>query len=209
MINSNIAPAALSQHSSYSSETKYRSFTTIFPMSRLQPAFLLSSSSVQLLRGSTFVSNTPVCRRRKQFVGAFKPVISTSHHSWRMSADEQKPSEDRNDGRATSGLFGIRLKTNGDVIKFGIAAIAIVYAIKSALQLAGTPDILAGQLTTGFVSVLSLVLWVSTYVFRVGTKGMTYAQQLRDYEDEVIKKRYEELSEDELAALSEELNDDV
>ncbi len=42
----------------------------------------------------------------------------------------------------------------------------------------------------------------------VGSTGMTYAQQLRDYEDEVIKKRYEELSQDELKALRDELEED-
>lgn len=129
----------------------------------------------------------------------------------KMSNEKSKAerTENRNDGRAMSSLFGLRARTNGDVIKFGIAAIAVVYAIKTALQLLGTPDLLAGQLTTAFVSVLSLLAWVSTYVFRVGTKGMTYAQQLRDYEDAVIKKRYEELTEEELAALKEELDDDV
>lgn len=128
-----------------------------------------------------------------------------------MSSEEKKtPSPpDRNDGRATSGLFGIRLQTNGDVIKFGFIAIALAYGIKTGFQLLGAPDLLAGQLTTGFVSVFALVAWVSTYVFRVGTKGMTYAQQLRDYEDAVIQKRYEELTEEELAALSEELDDDI
>lgn len=130
----------------------------------------------------------------------------------RMAAEDDKPSKppiDRGDGRATSGMFGIRLQTNGDVIKFGIAAIAIAYAIKSVFQVFGASDLLAGQLTTGFVSVFALLAWVSTYVFRVGTKGMTYAQQLRDYENQVIKKRYEELTEEELAALSEELEDDI
>lgn len=126
-----------------------------------------------------------------------------------MNTEKGKESEDRNDGRATSGMFGIRLKTNGDVIKFGIVAIAAVYAFKTLLQVLGMPDLLAGQVTTGFISVLSLVAWVSTYVFRVGTKGMTYAQQLRDYEDAVIQKRYEELSEEELKALGEEMNDDI
>ena len=116
---------------------------------------------------------------------------------------------DRNDGRATSSMFGMKLKTNGDVIKFGFAAVAIAYAIKSIIQLLGAPDLLAGQLTTGFFSIFALLAWVSTYLFRVGTKGMTYAQQLREYEDEVIKKRYEELTEEELAALGEELEDDV
>lgn len=37
---------------------------------------------------------------------------------------------------------------------------------------------------------------------------MTYAQQLRDYENEVLKKRYEELSPDELDALREELEEE-
>lgn len=124
-------------------------------------------------------------------------------------AIDDKPSPERNDGRATAGLFGIRLQTNGDVLKFGVAAIAVSYAIKMTLQVFGTPDLLAGQLTTAFVSVFSLLAWVSTYVFRVGTKGMTYAQQLREYENEVIKKRYEELTDEELAALSEELDDDI
>jgi hypothetical protein len=38
--------------------------------------------------------------------------------------------------------------------------------------------------------------------------GMTYAQQLRDYENEVLKKRYEELSSEELAALGDELDEE-
>ncbi|CAN8074170.1 unnamed protein product [Agarophyton chilense] len=144
-----------------------------------------------------------------------KPTAWTVHHARRpkpapmqMAEERNQPSSERNDGRGTSGLFGIRLRTNGDVIKFGFAAIALVYAIKTGLQVAGVPDLLAGQLTTGFVSVFSLLAWISTYLFRVGSKGMTYAQQLRDYEDEVIKKRFEELTEEELAALGEELRED-
>lgn len=113
----------------------------------------------------------------------------------------------RNDGRATAGLFGIRIQTNGDVIKFGFVAIAIAYAFKFGLTSFGVQDLLAGQITTGVVSVASLIGWISTYVFRVGTKGMTYAQQLRDYENEVLKKRYEELSSEELAALGNELEE--
>lgn len=68
----------------------------------------------------------------------------------------------RNDGRATSGLFGIRIQTNGDVIKFGFVAVAIAYAFKFGLTSFGVRDILAGQITTGVVSVASLLAWVST-----------------------------------------------
>lgn len=139
------------------------------------------------------------------------PRTSTSHgcaHPMRMKDGEPSPPSDINDGRGTSGMFGIKLKTNGDVLKFGAAAIAAVYAIKTGIQFAGVPDLLAGQITTAFVSIFSLLAWVSTYLFRVGTKGMTYAQQLREYEDEVIKKRFQELTEEELAALGEELDEE-
>ena len=36
---------------------------------------------------------------------------------------------------------------------------------------------------------LSNVLWASTYIFRVANKDMTYAKQLRDYENAVLEKR--------------------
>jgi cytochrome c-type biogenesis protein CcmH/NrfG len=39
----------------------------------------------------------------------------------------------------------------------------------------------------------------------VATKDMTYAQQLRDYENAVLQKRLEELADDEIQALMEEI----
>lgn len=107
------------------------------------------------------------------------------------------------------GPLGIRLQTNGDVLKFGIIAVIVGYAFKQGVQALGVPDLLAGEITTAVLSVLSLLAWLSTYVFRVGTKSMTYAQQLKEYEDAVIEKRYQELTEEELIALSEELEDDL
>lgn len=104
--------------------------------------------------------------------------------------------------------FGIRLETNGDVLKAGAALVAVGFGVKYSIQALGVPDIKAGQLTTGFLSVASLLAWISTYFFRVGTKSMTYVQQLKDYEDAVIEKRYEELTPEELAALAEEMEDE-
>ncbi len=49
-------------------------------------------------------------------------------------------------------------------------------------------------------------LWTSTYVFRVATKDMTYAKQLRDYENAVLQKRLDELAQDEIQALIQEIN---
>jgi hypothetical protein len=77
----------------------------------------------------------------------------------RAGENDAGPEED---GRANRGLFGIRIETNGDVIKFGFAFIAVAYSFKAALTLAGVNDIFAGQITTGVVSVASLLAWVST-----------------------------------------------
>jgi hypothetical protein len=55
---------------------------------------------------------------------------------------------------------------------------------------------------------VSNLLWASTYLFRVATKDMTYANQLRDYEDAVLQKRLEELADDEINALMEEIEEE-
>lgn len=52
---------------------------------------------------------------------------------------------------------------------------------------------------------MSNVAWASTYVFRVASKDMTYAKQLRDYENAVLQKRLEELNDDEIDALMAEV----
>lgn len=119
-----------------------------------------------------------------------------------------KKSEPQPPKKEEQTFFGLRIRTNGDVLKFGVAATVIPFGIKELLQIAGVPDLFAGQLTTGFVCVFALLAWVSTYVFRVGTKQMTYAQQLKDYEDQVIQKRYEELTAEEVAALNDELKEE-
>jgi hypothetical protein len=82
-------------------------------------------------------------------------------------------------------------------------------------------------------TVISTLAWMSTYLFRVVTKDMTYvrvvglpfllvtassnsslsssfqqAKQLKDYENAVIAKRLEELDDDEVQALVEEVTKD-
>jgi len=72
----------------------------------------------------------------------------------------------------------------------------------------GFDEIEAGKwIGVGF-TLLTCVLWVSTYIFRVATKDMTYAKQLKDYENAVIAKRLEELDEDEIQALVEDIERD-
>lgn len=55
---------------------------------------------------------------------------------------------------------------------------------------------------------LTNLLWVSTYVFRVANKDMTYAKQLRDYENAVLQKRLDELGEQEVQVLLDEIENE-
>lgn len=55
------------------------------------------------------------------------------------------------------------------------------------LQFAGVDSLQAGNVVQ-LVLVLGLTVgWISTYIFRVSNKEMTYAQQLRDYENKVMQ----------------------
>ena len=73
-----------------------------------------------------------------------------------------------------------------------------------ALQTFGLDGISAG-IWTQTALVIGLVGWSVTYLFRVGSKNMTYNQQLKDYEEAVMQKRLEEMSPEELAQLQQEL----
>lgn len=54
-------------------------------------------------------------------------------------------------------------------------------------QLFGVDSIKAGN-AVQLIMVLGLTVgWISTYVFRVSSKEMTYAKQLKDYENKVME----------------------
>lgn len=88
-----------------------------------------------------------------------------------------------------------------------IEAIGIVIGVFAAggiaylvLQLAGLDSLKAGIWSQAFL-VCGLIGWLITYLFRVGTKNMTYNQQLKNYEDAVLQKRLEEMTPEEIEKL--------
>ncbi|NJL83637.1 MAG: DUF3007 family protein [Chloroflexaceae bacterium] len=92
-----------------------------------------------------------------------------------------------------------------------IDAIAIALGVLVAgglaygiLQWAGLDNLTAG-IWTQLLLVVGLVGWTATYLLRVLSHKMTYNQQIKDYEEAVLRKRYEELSPDELAKLQAEI----
>jgi len=53
--------------------------------------------------------------------------------------------------------------------------------------------------------IAGLIGWISTYLFRFFTQNLTYHQQLRDHQEAVIQKRFEEMTSEELAQLQQEV----
>ncbi|XP_020580407.1 uncharacterized protein LOC110024655 [Phalaenopsis equestris] len=98
--------------------------------------------------------------------------------------------------------------TRKDVILIGVGLTVIGVGLKSGLEFAGVDPLQAGNVVQ-LVLVLGLTVgWIFTYIFRVSNKDMTYAQQLRDYENKVMEKRLESLSEADLEALLEQVEEE-
>ncbi|KAI3454948.1 hypothetical protein Pfo_011611 [Paulownia fortunei] len=98
--------------------------------------------------------------------------------------------------------------TRKDVLLIGVGVTVAGIGLKSGLEYLGVDPLQAGNVVQ-LVLVLGLTVgWISTYIFRVSNKEMTYAQQLRDYEDKVMQKRLESLTEAEIEALLEQVEEE-
>ncbi|KAL0291619.1 UNVERIFIED_CONTAM: hypothetical protein Scaly_2629000 [Sesamum calycinum] len=92
------------------------------------------------------------------------------------------------------------------LIGLGVTVAGI--GLESGLEYLGVDPLQAGNVVQ-LVLVLGLTVgWISTYIFRVSNKEMTYAQQLRDYEVKVMEKRLESLTEAEIEALLEQVEEE-
>merc|ERR1719201_3164297 len=107
---------------------------------------------------------------------------------------------------ARSLPFFLDIGTKGGIVFYTIVGIALpFFAYDYMLETLEWDVVLAGNVILVAYVGLATVLWTGSYVFRVANKDMTYAQQLRDYENAVIQKRFEELSEEEVDALMGEI----
>lgn len=75
------------------------------------------------------------------------------------------------------------------------------------LELVGLDSQQAGIWSQALL-VFGLIGWLLTYLFRAGTKQMTYNQQLKDYEEAVLQKRLEEMTPEELEQLQAEIEEE-
>eukprot|EP00882_Tetradesmus_deserticola_P005262 GHRQ01005540.1.p1 GENE.GHRQ01005540.1~~GHRQ01005540.1.p1 ORF type:complete len:206 (+),score=106.96 GHRQ01005540.1:313-930(+) len=95
-----------------------------------------------------------------------------------------------------------------DVLIIIVALIGAGVLMYEGLQAAGMSAGMAGNWVQLTIFLGICVGWVSTYIWRVANKKMTYAQQLQMYEQEVMKKRLEEMTESEVQRLMAEVEGD-
>lgn len=101
----------------------------------------------------------------------------------------------------------LRTDTRGGALVWTAILIILPFVVYGPITDAVGDELQAGRIIAGTYLVGVCILWTFSYVFRVGTKDMTYSKQLKAYEDAVIAKRFEELQEDEVDALMNSLED--
>eukprot|EP01039_Chlorochromonas_danica_P004294 gene4294-4714_t len=136
-----------------------------------------------------------------------KPVIPHSRPSTAFSSSlplYASSSSNQEDGKFDLSAW-LSPSTRGGVIVWSGILILIPLTCYQILTSQGMDGDKVGAYVGAIFVLLSNLLWASTYIFRVANKDMTYAKQLREYEDAVLKKRLEELGDDEVNALMEEI----
>jgi hypothetical protein len=87
-----------------------------------------------------------------------------------------------------------------DVIVIGIVIFAAGGLGYVLLQLAGLDSAKAG-IWSQVLLFGGSIGWLLTYLFRVGTKQMTYNQQVKDYKEAVLQKKLEAMTPEEVAQM--------
>ncbi len=95
---------------------------------------------------------------------------------------------------------GRKIMRRIDVIGIGLGIFVLGGLLYALLQAIGLENLDAG-IWSQAILVLGLVGWLLSYLFRFATGGMTYNQQLRDYEEAVLRKRLDEMTPEELEQL--------
>uniref|UniRef100_A0A0E0C967 Uncharacterized protein n=1 Tax=Oryza meridionalis TaxID=40149 RepID=A0A0E0C967_9ORYZ len=105
-------------------------------------------------------------------------------------------------------LIGVGVTLLGYGLKYGLEVTSVLSPFSITTPLVGVDPLQAGNAVQLIIVLGMTVGWISTYMFRVANKDMTYAQQLRDYEKQVMEKRLESLTEAELQVLLEQVEEE-
>jgi hypothetical protein len=91
--------------------------------------------------------------------------------------------------------------TRKDIFLLGFGLIGLGYVMYYGLQAIGMEPGMAGNWVQLLIFLGICVGYVSTYVYRVATKQMTYVKQLEQYEEAVMRRRLEEMTEAEVSQM--------
>lgn len=91
-----------------------------------------------------------------------------------------------------------------DAIAIGVGIFFIGGVAYGLLQVVGLDSTQAGIWSQAAL-VVGLLVWLLTYLVRVGNKDMTYNQQRNEYEEAMISKRLAEMTPEELEKLQAEI----
>ncbi|CAM8949078.1 unnamed protein product [Rhodiola kirilowii] len=150
-----------------------------------------------------FLQSPPLLQQLSNHKRVNPPFKRCRFNPIRNSKSEKEVSTEGEKKEATP--FGY---TRKDVLLIGAGVTLGGLGLESGLEYAGVDPLQAGN-AVQLVMVLGLTVgWILSYVFRVSNKEMTYAQQLRDYEYKVMEKRLEGLTEAEVIALMEQVEEE-
>jgi len=174
----------------------------------------LSSLAILILAqsGDAFVPALPTKTKQKpphvSHLPEFKFSFYDRTHSSPSTMMATEPDAEKS--KSSGGLpFWLDPGTRGGAVVLStILFVLPLIGYSVVTNFFGVDGVEAGKyIGVGFTAIATIV-WVFTYIFRVATKDMTYAKQLKDYENAVIAKRLEELDDDEIQALVEEIERD-
>jgi hypothetical protein len=94
--------------------------------------------------------------------------------------------------------------TRKDIFLLGGGLIGLGCVMYYGLQAIGMDAGMAGNWVQLLIFLGICVGYVSTYVYRVATKQMTYVKQLEQYEEAVMRRRLEEMTEAEVSQMVDE-----
>ena len=176
------------------------------------PLFLLTLCLLAVDNSDSFVAsfkNAASTRQRlsTNYKNAVLPgypstLIQTRDSSLQVSTNEGKGEEKMVEFDVSAWL---NINTRGGVLVWCAILTVIPIAAYAYFVSTGLEETTVGAYVGALFVLLTMVAWASTYIFRVATKDMTYAKQLRDYENAVLQKRLEELADDEIDALMREI----
>mmetsp|Transcript_26987 Transcript_26987/g.76564 ORF Transcript_26987/g.76564 Transcript_26987/m.76564 type:complete len:225 (-) Transcript_26987:1-675(-) len=196
-------------------------------------AWLMTKTTTTTTTTTTTLALTPTSRRNTNTVVNNKnnPLFPSAHFSYfrspfpsssysshprhhlsstATSRHMASSEDDKSSSSSSSNLpFWLDIGTKGGAVFWSLVLFIVpIIGYNFVTGVLGYDEIEAGKwIGVGFTA-FALLAWSSTYLFRVATKDMTYAKQLKDYENAVIAKRLEELDDDEIQALVEEIERD-